>query len=130
MSVAFVRAESKPTALSVTDNATWDRSLDVWEVRYGGVNESQDHTLLAYFGLIPVDYLGNLAYVWLLPVNYPSPPTMRTLRAAFASFLGFGIWRVIAFTRKEELRNTRFARFMGFTAFAEDAEHFYFKRDV
>jgi len=128
MTVEFLRLRELPAGFDTTDLACWDRSVQVWEARYGLVNGSRDHIVLGQFGVIPVDFVGNLAYVWLRPQEVPPLSAMRHIARAFRSFEGFGHWRLIAFTEHTAPRNEHFALFMGFVPFTEDAKHKYFWR--
>lgn len=99
----------------------------ICQVLYVPRNEARSHTVLGYFGLVPVDYLARVAYIWLAPaVDQPSRKMLQEAKVAFTGFCNLLTWTTYAYTELNNRRNFRFASFMGYVHEIDaDGYHFF-----
>ena len=106
-----------------------EESVQVWRVRYGSGNDSDDHTLI-YFGLVSTNAICAQGVLWAQPAPalFTAPLSARKQAAvAWQAFASSYPWRMFAICDRYSARNERFLLFLGFTPYTEDEEYQYFK---
>lgn len=107
-------------------------SLIVWRLRYGDVNDSDDHTetSLIYFGLIPTNAVCAKGLLWAEPMPAARNAPRSLLREALTVWFRFAAehpWTFTAFCDRDSEVNNRFAKHLGFQPFVEDDQYAFYE---
>jgi hypothetical protein len=125
-----IRITDLPSNLQEKPASQVNRSLFLWKMLYVSGNEAKNHTTLGYFGLVPVDYLSRVGYLWLAPqTKTPSRKMMQEAKIAFTSFSNLLPWTTYVYTELNNKRNRRFAEFMGYIHEIDADGYHFFSRD-
>jgi hypothetical protein len=88
----------------------FEKSMAVWELRYGSVQNGQSHTA-AWFGFVPIGI--GVAWAWAEVLQrHPTRGMIRSGLNAWNTLMYGKPWTV--YCRCEDLRSKKFAELLGF----------------
>lgn len=125
--INLILSPEKPAQLEKKAEEAWNRSLYVWEARYGSVPGEQDH--IAYLGLVPLDYVTKIGYWWFqLDTDKVTRGMLREAKEVFALLNERLDWTTYAHTEVKNKKATKFATFFDFVLLRKMNEQNYLKR--
>jgi len=112
--IYFIPVEASEVPPIGKGEDTLAKSLVVWRVTYIPLIESNDHTNLGYIGLVPLDFLARVGWVWLHLEGSPTRAMIRDAKQAFFALTASIPWTTYIYTELARAKDTRFAEFMGY----------------